>query len=228
MKIHEEREKPTTSSKETTENKNEDNEPKYDKKMTYNEETRCYECNLCSLTFTKIPLLTQHMLEHSGTIPYACSICNAHYNDVSLLKAHMKNMHDKPPVYDKITVTPEKSTDKFYDIVRKHSRLYSYECHICGLIFNRIPHLTQHMTVHSGQNPYQCSLCNEKFNDIALLRSHMKTCDKTHKYLPEKGFNNKCSVCNALFNNAGEFADHLKSHQSKNEIKVKLEDVDLH
>lgn len=221
MKIHEEKEQQMKTA--TLENIAKTEEPKYEKKMTYNDETRSYECNICNETFNKIPLLTQHMLKHSGSEPYACSICNAQYNDLTLLNTHMKTIHENIPLYEKIDLPKTERTD----LGRKHSRLYSYECHVCGLIFNKIPQLTQHMSSHTGQDPYQCSLCNIKYKDISMLRAHMKICDKTHTCLPEMNFSSRCVYCNKNFNDPVDFAKHLKMHRSKNEnIKIEVESDD--
>ena len=195
---------------------------------------RPFKCDICSGRFTAKESLVKHMRRHSGENLYCCDICNQSFTQSSHLNAH-KRIHTgerdfKCPKCDKcfnnkytfklhctmhenITHTCQGCGKVFDHLgsyqqhIRRHMKLKSYDCSVCGKQFpGRCVLLEHYSQIHAKEVHYHCPVCGKNFNKIAYLKRHSAIHKKFKPHL--------CTVCNARFANGAEFNDHLDDHTS--------------
>lgn len=77
-----------------------------------------------------------------------------------------------------------------------------HSCHVCQASFNRVNHLTRHMTLHRALLVHKCGQCDKAFATEDHLARHT---DQDHVDRPYI-----CTVCNKVFNRGEHLIRHLR------------------
>lgn len=77
-----------------------------------------------------------------------------------------------------------------------------HSCHVCQASFNRVNHLTRHMTLHRALLVHKCSRCDKAFATEDHLARHT---DQDHVDRPYI-----CALCNKVFTRGEHLIRHLR------------------
>ncbi|CAB4056361.1 PR domain zinc finger protein 10 [Lepeophtheirus salmonis] len=86
----------------------------------------------------------------------------------------------------------------------------SYDCPICGEIFDQVIQIKEHVHVHRINNQYTCPHCSKVFSEYALIRKHIRA------FHSEKKFS--CPHCDKCFTGADKLKVHLVKHSDVREF----------
>ncbi|XP_019740012.1 oocyte zinc finger protein XlCOF28-like, partial [Hippocampus comes] len=89
-------------------------------------------------------------------------------------------------------------------LLKAHTGENPYACSVCGKIFSRQTHLTNHTRTHTGDKPFVCPVCAQRFTTKANLKRHARMHDG------EKPFT--CSLCGKSFTQKGDLRIHMRTH----------------
>lgn len=108
-----------------------------------------YQCPKCEDTFSHKSQLDKHLALHSPT-SQVCKVCNKTFANVYRLQRHM--------------ISHDESTD-----------LRKFKCPECGKAFKFKHHLKEHIRIHSGEKPFECANCGKRFSHSGSYSSHMNS-----------------------------------------------------
>ena len=181
-------------------------------KRSWDSETKCYHCSLCSEVFDTFIQVKVHGQTHPEN-KYKCDECDYHFHSISELSLHGRDCHDSRH-------TACRSCPYYCDTAEdlaKHVRQHHYsECAICFDSFSTPEELTNHeLDKHGGSQ--------EPGEDAELLRRRE---EKFKHYQQAKDRREKaketatlaeyhdCPHCLKSFKSAMELDDHTMTEHS--------------
>ena len=111
--------------------------------MIIHNESKAFECNVCSKVFSYQFQLKIYYRTHTGEKPFACETCDIKFSQKYNLATHS-------------------------DIVQSQA----FKCDICLKVFTCISHLIRHYRTHTGEKSFACQVCDKKFTQKYDLATH--------------------------------------------------------
>ncbi|XP_074037007.1 uncharacterized protein [Leptinotarsa decemlineata] len=177
-------------------------------------DTKPFQCEICSKSFTAKNSLKLHERIHTGDKPFQCKICSKSFSYNSNLKTHEKN-HTGDKVFQcKICSKSfiHRGDLKIHEKI--HSGDKSFKCKICSKSFIQRGTLKSHERIHTGERPFQCKVCSKSFTEKSNLKKHEKI------HTGDKPF--KCKVCSKAFSRCSTLKRHEKIHTKKKPLQKKF------
>ncbi|XP_018333380.1 zinc finger protein 678 isoform X2 [Agrilus planipennis] len=171
------------------------------------------ECEFCDRKFKYRKSFTHHIqLEHGMSDD----------NDIPLVSVLSKNMQTKVSPEKEIEEEEEEeessskvadennvdisSNNDLMDLMFISSVAKIHICHVCDSSFDRINHLTRHMTLHRAVLTHKCDRCDKAFASEEHLTKHN---DEDHVDKPYI-----CTICNRNFERGEYLIRHLREHET--------------
>ncbi|XP_021694813.1 zinc finger and BTB domain-containing protein 49 [Aedes aegypti] len=114
--------------------------------------TSSWNCELCGKAFKSKGGQVQHNQQiHSGPTPHVCNICGKRFRDFDTMETHRQRhlMKDKPFKCSECPKQFIRHSDLQRHIVLHHS-VSPHQCDICGKVFDRADHVTDHKWSHTN------------------------------------------------------------------------------
>ncbi|CAG7734071.1 unnamed protein product [Allacma fusca] len=112
---------------------------------------KCFECDVCNMTFSNGANMRRHRMRHTGVKPYECRVCQKRFFRKDHLAEHMAT----------------------------HSKLLPFRCPICNKGFQRQIAMRAHFqNEHVGGSHDMvkaCPLCSYKAGSMKSLRVHFRS-----------------------------------------------------
>lgn len=143
---------------------------------------------MCNEAFATGKSLYRHQEKHETIADRKCLNCQTKFETWDDFNNHTKSC---------VRIVP--SNARINDLV--------HSCNVCGLRFQRIGTLNEHMNTHTGNKPFACRWCKERFPNTKQLRRHILNHDRKNPKC--------CSRCQKLFNNWPEFKKHIEEEVCK-------------
>ncbi|XP_054261904.1 zinc finger protein 227-like [Macrosteles quadrilineatus] len=157
---------------------------------------RLYLCEYCERSFTDPANLNSHRERHAPEYPYQCKLCNEGYSAASLLGEH-KKLHFTGGVSDYITEFTVPTV---------------YMCEYCERCFMNSVKLSEHLTVHFGEEPYHCRFCDKKFKTNLEAADHRLTHDQSLSPIDDSYRPYECHYCPKSFSIEDALVKHIRMH----------------
>ncbi|EAT47233.1 AAEL001633-PA [Aedes aegypti] len=112
--------------------------------------TSQWYCEPCGRAFKSKGGLVQHNQQiHSGPTPHGCNICGKKFRDIDTMEQHRQRhlMKDKPFKCSECPKQFIRQSDLQRHIGLHHS-VSPHQCDLCGRVFDRADHLTDHGLSH--------------------------------------------------------------------------------
>ncbi|XP_055301263.1 zinc finger protein OZF-like [Sitodiplosis mosellana] len=148
---------------------------------------RSFECHLCRFQFLAVHGLKIHMnLKHVSGVKnaYQCKHCNEVFMKQMELDNHLRSVHQ-------LNV--------------------SHKCPHCSREFDELPHMKEHLTIHSEAKPFMCEICGNAFKTKKQLHMHMT------KHTDERRF--KCGECGQMLKSRSNYKNHMRQHTGERPFK---------
>ncbi|XP_061182770.1 zinc finger protein 1-like isoform X3 [Saccostrea echinata] len=141
------------------------------------EEDIVMKCMYCSQSFSRIPVLRDHMKSAHPEKPvrFQCPKCEESFNQKSHLDKHLA-LHSPTSQSCKVC---NKTFANVYRLQRhmishdESTDLRKFKCPECGKAFKFKHHLKEHIRIHSGEKPFECPNCHKRFSHSGSYSSHM-------------------------------------------------------
>ncbi|XP_021694812.1 zinc finger protein 391-like [Aedes aegypti] len=114
--------------------------------------TSLWNCELCGKAFKSKGGQVQHNQQiHFGPTPHVCNICGKRFRDFDTMEQHRQRhlMKDKPFKCSECPKQFIRRSDLQRHIVLHHS-VSPHQCDICGKVFDRADHVTDHKWSHTN------------------------------------------------------------------------------
>ena len=146
-----------------------------------------HTCGICKKKLASTWNLKTHMRLHMKHTPHGCEMCSLHFSNLSLLREHMSN-HDTDK-QKSLAMVAQKGVDIFscpfcgrmfrnvLDL-KRHREVYSGNesryCTVCCKLYSSNIDLRSHMfDLHSGYRSLTCSVCSTEFTNPSDLIGHL-------------------------------------------------------
>ena len=152
---------------------------------TNNVMSTAQKCELCYKTFANDERLKKHMTVHAGdeNKPLECADCGKRFLTNSALAGHIKT-HAHP--------------DTMYD------------CPICGLAFEQVSSLKDHVYIHKENGVFTCPHCQKTFTEYPNIRKHIRAFHAQKKF--------PCTICDKTFPGKDKLKIHMVKHSEIKEF----------
>ena len=203
--------------------------------LVHTRRDKSFGCEQCAATFVRKASLVMHV-KRAHEAPLVCKTCGVKIRgSVASLRKHMLNVRGEKYKYECDICDKEFETS--YELqAHKKSHANSYQCNVCGKVFNWKGSYKQHMERHSDVPKYDCPQCGKGFYTKDSVQKHVKYthgsdrnyhCDfcglsfktvevlKHHKEIHENKRKYKCKTCGKGFNNPSSLTNHRKIHSRK-------------
>lgn len=138
----------------------------------------CFKCDTCLQTFTLEDDLLEHVFEMHSINSYDCPVCLKNFSCLNYLNKHISQIH-----------------------VGKESKLSSFHCDNCLLIFYRKCDLEGHIELAHSLRIHKCNLCDKAYKRTTCLVAHIKTVHTVEEH--------PCKVCSKVFKGSKALASHM-------------------
>lgn len=150
-----------------------------------------YQCNYCLIQFGRKSVYQIHMRTH--TI-FKCIFCKKEFSSISKFNIHLKVHNEKQFKCDTCGIyfinklcflkhLKKHSSKKSFRSKTSTTRLNSYQCNYCKVLFFNKNELINDINNHLKIKKLQCQMCNISFTRQLTEPKNLKLCD----------------VCNVLF-----------------------------
>jgi uncharacterized Zn-finger protein len=181
--------------------------------LTHSQE-KPYKCSRCDYACISKGQLKTHENTHSGLKPFKCSQCGKSFACAAGMRGHMR-LHEGIRQFSCWAC----SESFMYSVeLKRHMRLAGHQkpgdtksvhvCPYCGLSFEYLSHLKEHMPVHSDYKAFVCQVCGKTFRWLRGLRNHMISHSDERKY--------SCGVCSKMFKFKVSLAAHAALYCGQN------------
>lgn len=165
-----------------------------------------FPCTICSLSFSSMFKLQDHMNLHTGARPYYCTECGKRFSQIRYYRTHLRSHSRAKARQIKCRICLRRfgnESDLNYHLTMNHFEDKFYECDRCKRIFTSL-HLCQHHIEFSCMRKVMCEHCGHCFPKEKLLKRHLenKTCNSSLK----------CTECPQVFAKKNELLKHSFSH----------------
>ncbi|XP_062290264.1 zinc finger protein 420-like [Scomber scombrus] len=164
-------------------------------------------CPHCDSVFLQLTALKYHLRTHTEERPYQCSCCIETFEEKEHLEQHCLK-HRKFKKERPYSCTRCDHAFPTLMELTEHMSMHEGEqplsCPICGKTFLNKNKLEKHLSIHTGERPHLCSLCGNGFPSAASLKLH------SHIHTGEKPF--KCSQCSKSFRSSSGLRLHSRQH----------------
>lgn len=157
---------------------------------------RLYLCEYCERCFTDTTNLNTHREQHPPVYPYQCKLCNDEFSSSVLLGEH-KKIHVSGGIRDYM---PDFSVPTVY------------VCEYCERCFMNCVKLSEHLTVHFGDEPYHCRFCDTKFKTHEDLRQHRLSHNQSDTLVDDSYRPYECHYCPKTFGIEDALVKHIRMH----------------
>ncbi|KAJ8960776.1 hypothetical protein NQ318_020070 [Aromia moschata] len=191
-------------------------------------------CHVCSASFSRLNLLTEHMTSHRSLLIHQCNRCEKAFATEEYLKKHLKEEHANKRYMCTVCNKPfakgaylinhlklhqtdvkegaslscfmckEKFTSSLIVHMRRHTGERPYKCVHCDMGFPRKHDLKCHERTHTGDSPYLCTSCGKSFKNNSKLVRH------TRVHTGERPYS--CSICGKSFTQWNDLNYHTRTH----------------
>ena len=177
---------------------------------------KIYKCSICSSSFTRNIILTDHMTTVHNIEYHKCSKCDKRFRKKANLLGHVGRVHEgkmKKKIYKcpicSSTFTRNMSLTKHMTTIHN----IDYECTVCNVTFKTNPKLKRHLKIeHNIRKSYECSTCNATFSVSNSLKKHIETVhEKKKPYL--------CPECGKSFSGTNNLKIHVEAIHEKKEYE---------
>ncbi|XP_078510990.1 uncharacterized protein LOC144770385 isoform X2 [Lissotriton helveticus] len=207
----------------------------YKQLATMAEVRRCFQCEICSRSFSDPSNLRRHKNIHTGQRPYGCEICGSTFRQKSQLDRHRFVHTGERPFQCAFCPKGFRDSTELKVHYRKHTGERPYRCELCPRSFSRISYLKRHEETHreleeaatldatkekdisssamesvSSPGKFKCSFCNFTFCKKSLLEAHRP---KHYKMSPTGQKLYECVECKKCFNNSSNLHKHAIIHR---------------
>ncbi|XP_069056639.1 zinc finger protein 235-like isoform X1 [Pleurodeles waltl] len=211
---------------------------------TMPEGRRCFQCEICSRSFSDPSNLRRHKNIHTGQRPYGCEICDSTFRQKSQLDRHLFVHTGERPFQCAFCPKGFRDSTELKVHYRKHTGERPYRCELCPRGFSRISYLKKHEETHreleeaailevakekdttnsatecvSIPGMLECSFCNLSFCKKSLLEAHRS---KHYKISPTGQKLYECVECKKCFNNSSNLHKHAVIHIGLKPFACKL------
>ena len=182
-----------------------------------------HKCELCYKTFATDLRLKKHMAVHAGDDkkPLECTDCGKRFLTNSALAGHVKTHAHPDTLYDcPICGIEFEQVSSLKDHVYIHKVNGTFTCPHCEKTFNEYPQIRKHIRAFHAEKRFPCTVCDKGFTGRDKLKVHML------KHSESKDF--PCETCGKEFKRKDKLKEHIKrmhtASQSKNDEQVNQKD----
>lgn len=133
---------------------------------------RPFHCE-CGKNFTQASSLAAHRKIHSTASYFTCSECGKQFKHAFSLKTHSR-VHDSGHFSCSICLKMLKSKESLHAHIKRHYKVYNYNCEDCGNTFVTSAELHNHRLKHGSVKKIVCHICNYATNTKKSLLVHIK------------------------------------------------------
>ncbi|XP_032398123.1 zinc finger protein 665 [Etheostoma spectabile] len=165
-----------------------------------------YYCSLCCKRFIKLSHYKRHIMVHERR-ESRCPHCDSVFLQLTALKYHLRTHTEERPYQCTCCIeTFEEKEDLEQHCLkhRKFKRERPYSCTRCDSAFSRLIELTDHMSVHDGEQPMNCPICGRTFLNKNKMEKHLSIHTGERPHL--------CSICGNGFPSAASLKLHIHIH----------------
>ena len=142
--------------------------------MKIHNDTKSFECEICSSKFLSDYKLKVHQQLHTGTKEFNCDFCGKGFAQSGKLTSHLLvHAGEKPFECDFCEKCFTSSGD-----LTKHTRIHTeikLKCKFCEKQFASSSNLSKHIRIHTAEKPFKCDICDKGFTQSANLSTHFRT-----------------------------------------------------
>ena len=212
-------------------------------KISNENTTELFTCNICSRSFRWKGNLDAHVKsKHGDQGPststshvttenekqlYTCDICSNSFNKKTNLARHIHSVHGQQGAYRCDVCKADFFTRRQ---LRSHlctdpssanaqtSAAEEVQCDICTETFSTVMGMQRHRRTHNVQDK-KCDVCEDTFTSLKSLHKHKM---QQHVKQPDpKSYKFKCDVCQRSFTGISNRNRHIREvHKKKNNLKV--------
>lgn len=184
---------------------------------THTDLPKCFKCEICEKSFTKLHNLKQHRETHEVRQNFICTECKKCYKSNSKLQFHIQSVHQNAFIHVCdicAKVFRGKATyEQHFITAHSDQKLPAVQCQICDSWLKNKFSLKSHMKRHKEESmTHICNICGKKAPNRDALRSHIK-------YLHVREKSHKCAVCDKLFKRDHDLKKHMAIHSGESLYK---------
>ncbi|XP_029008158.1 zinc finger protein 26-like isoform X1 [Betta splendens] len=165
------------------------------------------KCPYCDSVFLQLTALKYHLRTHTEERPYQCTCCIETFEDKGMLEQHClkhRKLKKERPYSCTRCDYAFATLMELTEHMTMHEGEQPQNCPICGKTFLNKNKLEKHLTIHTGERRHLCSICGNGFPSAASLKLHM------HVHTGEKSF--QCPQCSKCFRSNSSLRLHSRQH----------------
>ncbi|MBZ3883374.1 Zinc finger protein 425 [Sciurus carolinensis] len=128
-----------------------------------------FSCPECKNSFRLKRSLKAHGVQHRGQKPFQCPKCARSFFWRNAMRVHQRLHSEEKPF------SCAECGKRLTQHLKSHSAKKPFSCADCGRGFRRCSHLSEHASIHGGEEPSQCTTeCDKRFFCKASVRFHQR------------------------------------------------------